>query len=143
MPNPFDYCPHCGENLQLTAEVAAPAAPAASVREVIRREVTSAEKDRIWGFLPLPFQMVPFGVVTQNGEAVALACSDPDKKLWELRLGEAKMLEQPTAPATSPEPPPPAPGPIIDQPPTVPNHLCMNDSSSLRQERGAKRYGGG
>lgn len=145
MANPFDYCPHCGENLAIVAPVVADV-PAAPVREVIRREATSAEKDRIWGFLPLPFQMVPFGVVTLNGEAVALACTDPDKRMWELAKGEAKLLDAPVpAPSASPAAASveaTTPTPVVAQPPTVPNHLCMNDSSSRRAERGAKRYGG-
>lgn len=141
MANPFDYCPHCGENLQVLAAAAAPPAP----REVIRREVTSAEKDRLWGFLPLPFQMVPFGVVSQNGEAVGLACADPDKRMWELRAGEAKLLEAPvSAPSASPAAAPinaPMPAFADAQPPTVPEHVCANDSSAIRENRGAARYG--
>lgn len=149
MATPFDYCPHCGENLAIVAPVAA-APPPAPVREIVRREATSAEKDRIWGFLPLPFQMVPFGVVAVNGEAVALACTDPDKRMWELAKGEAKLLDAPVpAPSASPAAAPvnapaavPTAAPAVAQPPTVPEHVCMNDSTSLRQARGAKRYGG-
>lgn len=143
---PFDYCPHCGENLKVLAEVIAPApapaAPPAPVRSVVKREVTSREKDDLWGFLPLPFQMVPFGVVELDGKAVALACADPEKRLWELAAGESKLLEAPApAPSASPSVVPANPPPAATQP-TVPEHVCMNsDSASARAKRGGEKYG--
>lgn len=150
MANPFDYCPHCGENLKVLAEVSAPipeatAAPAAPERAVVKREVTSREKDAIWGFLPLPFQMVPVGVLESGGAAVALVCEDPDNRLWELAAGESRLLEAPVrAPSASPaagDVSPVAMPPAATQP-TVPEHACMNsDSAAARAARGAKSYG--
>src|SRR4051812_47432889 len=92
---PINFCPHCGEDVQMAADVAAApaAAPAQDVREVIRREVTTAEKDRLWGLLQLPVRMIPIGVLVDAAQTpIALVLEDEEKRLWVGANGEVKML---------------------------------------------------
>lgn len=138
---PANYCPHCGENVQLLseAEPAAAAAPAPAPAEIIRREVTTKEKDRIWGSLPLPYRLVPIGVMGEDGAENVLVCEDDDKRLWALSNGEAKLLNMVTPP---PMPAPPVPAPLAANPPTVPLHNCYRlEPPGAREDRGRDRYG--
>lgn len=133
------FCPHCGENLQ---RMAGAAEPAPLQRAIIKREVTSSEVERLWGLLPLPFQITPFGVVVEgpSQEPVALACEDQqDKKQWELARGQVKNLSVgiQEAPSASPIPQLPA----TTAPMTVPEHLCSIEGDKGREDRGGKRYG--
>jgi len=139
--NSLRFCPHCGEDLRAILEPSAEPA-AAPQRTLIKREVTSAEVERLWGLLPLPFQITPFGVVVEgpSQEPVALACEDQkDKKQWELARGQVKNLsvQAEAAPNASPVPQLPA----TTAPMTVPEHLCSIDSDKGRSSRGEKRYG--
>lgn len=136
----ISFCPHCGEDLRA---LTAPAAPAAPQRAIIKREVTSSEVERLWGLLPLPFQITPFGVVVEgpSQEPVALACEDQqDKKQWELARGQVRNLSvgAQEAPSASPVPQLPA----TTAPMTVPEHLCSLEGDRGRESRGGKRYGG-
>lgn len=134
------FCPHCGEDLRAMLETGEDPAPQ---RAIIKREVTSAEVERLWGLLPLPFQMTPFGVVVEgpSQEPVALACEDQkDKKQWELARGQVQNLSvgAQEAPSASPVPTLPA----TTAPMTVPEHLCSLEGDRGREGRGGKRYGG-
>ncbi len=149
------FCPHCGEVIEMLMapaaqpEATAPIAPAEGEVEVVRREVTSTEKDRLWGLLPLPSRVVPIGVLTDKTQTViALVCEDDNKRLWACVNGEVKMMGELGMPAI-PEPPAPpqaaaatpAPAPAPAQPATVPQHICNSDCSAAREARGQNRYG--
>lgn len=142
--SPLRFCPHCGEDLRQLTEGAAPAEAAeatAPTRTIIKREVTRAEVERLWGLLPLPFHMTPFGVVVEGEEPVALACEDQkDKKQWELARGQIHNLSVAGSATTSASPVPQLPD--TTKPMTVPEHLCSIEGDKGREGRGGKRYGG-
>lgn len=134
----YKYCPHCGEDVQVLMGGEAPAAAASSgAKEVIRREVTTKEKDRLWGLLQLPVRLVPIGVLVDESKTpIALVLEDPDKRFWAGTNGEVKLLGELGVPDM---PAPPVPG--TTNPATVPSHLCNTDSAASRAARGSKRYG--
>lgn len=151
MGNAIKFCPHCGENVQLLSDAPSgvPAAAGAGAQEVVRREVTAAEKDLIWGLLQLPLRLIPIGVLSDSaGETLALVLEDPESRLWLGSNGEVKMLGDIGIPGMPP--PPPENG---GRPATVPNHpspsgmennlsahICRT-SAGENESRGQARYG--
>lgn len=139
------FCPHCGEDVQMLTDagVASPAAaalePGASKMAVVKREVTSKEIENLWGNLPLPFHIIPFGVVVDAAQTpLALACHDNDGGRWALARGETRMLGDvgiPELPGAAQD------SPSLAQPMTVPDHLCNSDNANARADRGQARYG--
>lgn len=139
------FCPHCGEDVQMAAEggVATPAAaelqPGATKMAVVKREVTSKEIENLWGNLPMPFHIIPFGVVVDESQTpLGLACHDNDGNRWVLARGETRALGDvgiPELPGATQDPP------SIAKPMTVPDHLCNNDNARTREDRGQARYG--
>lgn len=126
----INFCPHCGQDL-------APKPAPTEEKQVIRREVTTAEKDRLWGLLHLPVDLVPIGVlVDASASPIALVLDDKEKRLWAGAHGEVKMLGDFGVPDM---PAPPVPG--NGHPATVPSHLCNTSSKSESERRGRERYG--
>lgn len=142
MATPIKFCPHCGEDVRLAGDPGAAAPQGAGAPSVVRREVTSKEVEGLWGLLPLPFHVIPFGVVVDGaGAPAALACADDDGKDWALAGGEVRALDAERPAAASVPDPAPAPA---SQPPTVPSHVCnAADCPDRRAGRGAARYGSG
>lgn len=134
----FKFCPHCGEDVGVLADAGA-AAAAPAKQSVVRREVTSHEVEQVWGLLPLPFHIVPFGVVVDaNKQPTALACQDNDGKHWALAGGQVTLLGDVDGAEAAPLP---LPTPQATKPPTVPEHICNTDGESKREARGGARYG--
>ena len=138
LENSLCFCPHCGEDLRaplipsLDVPFLIESSPAPMTRrQIIKREVTTQEIEALWGLIPLPTGMRPFGIITDGISDVpqALACESnafKDDKIWELRTGESKLFdpEIPTKPSV-----------------TAPEHVCSVDTMEKREQLGNSQYG--
>ena len=138
--NSLFFCHHCGEDLRaplmaspdeptLTPEAVQPAS--APRRQVTKREVTTREVEAIWGLVPLPTGISPFGVITDGVSDVpqSLACESneyKDNKIWELVKGEQKLFDA-EAPGMSTT--------------VSKEHLCALDTVDDREALGNSQYG--
>ena len=130
--NDISFCPHCGSDLRPLAKPAVPAEQPGTTpiprKAVLQRELTQQDIESLWGMMPFPAGIKPFGIVTDgiSQDAISIAAESLDGKLWELAKGQVRMLDLDA----------PAAGQTVPQ-----THVCNAMSAGEKETLGSQIYG--